>query len=219
MDPGFRDANAIGVSKFADLVAKRPPFASVVRQIMSTAKILAVAGVHEHFANQTGPDGKPWKPLAHPRPDGSRVPLRDKGLLEGSVKGSVNAAELVLRASHPGARVHQFGAIIVPKSAKMLAIPLTVEAKRYGSPRRFPKRRRLFVFTSKKTGNKLLAENKDGTLTFHYVLKDHVYVTPRPYIGFSDRTLKKIERVVADRFADSVAAIFRPESFQLRITM
>jgi phage gpG-like protein len=218
MDPGYSNANAIGVSKLADMVQKRPPFATVVRQIMSTAKILAVAGVHEHFANATGPDGKPWKPI-HPRPDGSRVPLRDKGLLEGSVKGSVNGAELVLRASHPGARVHQFGAIIVPKTAKMLSIPLTVEAKRYGSPRRFPKRRRLFVFTSTKTGNKLLAESKDGKLTFHYVLKDSVYIPPRPYIGFSDRTLKKIERVVADRFADSVSAIFRPQSYQLKISM
>lgn len=219
MDRGFSDANAIGVSKFADLVAKRPPFNTVIRKIMTTAKVLAVAGVHEHFATQTAPDGKRWKPLSHPRPDGSAVPLRDKGLLEGSVKGTVNAAELILRASHPGARVHQFGAIITPKNAKMLSIPLTVEAKRYGSPRRFPKRRRLFVFTSK-AGNKLLAENVgNGKLTFHYVLKDHVYIPPRPYIGFSDRTMKKIERVVADRFADSVATIFRPESFQLRISM
>lgn len=213
MDP------STSVAELAESIRNGPRVAVVLRQLMATVKVMAVAGVQEGFQTHTSPDGKPFKPLKRSRPDGSSSPLQDKGLLQKSVKGEVTGLELVLKASHPGARVHQYGGIIVPRKAKYLSVPLTVEAKRYGSPRRFPKRRNLFVWTSRKTGKKLLAESKNGTLTFHYVLVDSVYIPPRPYLGFSEKTLAKIERVVADRFADSISAIFRPKSFNIRVTM
>lgn len=179
----------------------------VVRAAMPALKVLAVAGVKEHFALSQSPEGTPWKPIAHPRPDGgSGRPLRDKGLLAASISATNTEETLALHASHPAANVHQFGATIRPTRAKALTIPLTREAKRVGSPGRGRFPRSLFVLAAKGGRSAFLAErDESGTVTLHYVLKREVKVPARPYLGFSAKTLDKVTRLLADRLARHIA--------------
>lgn len=179
----------------------------VVAETMPAIRVLAVGGVREHFQTATGPDGKPWKRLAHARPEGgSARPLSDKGLLAASVSARITADTLTLLASHPGANVHQFGAKIRPTRAKALTIPLTAEAKRAGGARRFP--RPLFVIRFPGVESGFLAEDDGKRIVFHYVLRREVEIPARPFLGFSKRTTDRVVAILADRYAKRIAQAF-----------
>lgn len=80
-------------------------------------------------------------------------------------------------------KAHEEGATIRPKRAKYLAVPLAPALKADGSPklpgpRSWGNIQNTFVFTSKKSGRKLIAfRNGRGGLTFLYVLVDEVELT------------------------------------------
>lgn len=172
--------------------------AEALAAVMPAVRVLAIAGVREHFQTQTAPDGKKWKALRHGRVGGGGGPLNDTGRLKASVGATIDRDRLLLTASHPGANLHQFGGVVRPKRAKMLAIPVTKEAKRIGSPRQNKFPRPLFVHA--KGDRAVLAEAaSDGTLTVHYVLRRSVTVPARPFLGFSERTQAKIDKLVQDR--------------------
>jgi hypothetical protein len=180
----------------------------LVRAISEPLKLIAVSGAREHFQTGVGPDGKPWKPLAHDRPEGAGRPLLDKGLLAASMRASTNQTgetlNLDLTASHPGATLQQFGGIVKPVRGEWLSIPVTVEAKRTGSPRRFP--RGLFFVLAKSPETGLLCEvGADGNIKVQYVLKHSVSVSARMFVGFSQKTQDKITRLAADKYAEIVA--------------
>lgn len=204
--------NAINLAQLRDTIQRRGAPAAVVQSALPAMRLLAIAGVKEHFATSTGPGGESWKALAHPRPQGGQHPLRDKGLLMASVGANVTKSQLALIASHPGANVHQHGATIRPKTARMLAIPLTAEANRIGSPRKNHFPRPLFVYAPRGRRSAFLAESKgDGSIRIHYVLKDRVLIPARPFLGFSAKTRDKIDRLLADRLADYVEGLFNPD--------
>lgn len=188
----------LSLTQLAERAAGRAVPTEVIAAAMPAVRVLALAGVKEHFQTQTAPDGRKWKALAHGRVGGGDAVLSDTGRLKASVGAKIDGTRLFLTASHPAANVHQYGATIRPKRAKMLAIPVSKEAKRVGSPRanRFP--RPLFVHA--RDGKAVLAEAKsDGTLSVHYVLRRFVVVPPRPFLGYSERTMQKIEKVIQDR--------------------
>lgn len=200
--------NTVNLADVAAAFARRPVPTEVIASVMPQIRMLAVAGVKEHFQRGQSPDGTVWLKLKHPRPDGGDRPLEDKGRLKASVRAESQGADLLLTASTPYANLHQFGGVVRPKRAKMLAIPITKEAKRVGSPRanRFP--RPLFVL-AKEDGPPTLAESlTDGTVRVHYVLRREVRIPPRPFLGFSRATQEKIERVIQDRVAQWVATLF-----------
>lgn len=192
---------------------------SIVTDVMPVLCVLASSGARTDFAQGVDPDGKPWKPLAHPRPDGSNVTLRDKGLLFASIKATSSGSRLTLQASAAGANVHQYGATIRPKSAKALAIPLTIEAKRIGSPKQNHFPRPLFVYRPGPGRNAFLAERKGkrAKLVLQYVLLKQVTIPARKYLGFSRQTLSRMGRIVAEagsrwaagRFQTAVTRPFR----------
>lgn len=165
--------------------------------------------VLENFQGGHAPDGAPWAPVRHARAHGrgdSSQPLHDRGLLSASVtspteKGHIERitdTSLVMGTTFDYAAIHQFGGVIRPVSAKALAIPLTSDAWRAGRARNFP--RPLFLFKSA-GGKRLLAEAKDRgrgkktwtELIFHYVLASQVTVPARPFLGFSERLVGKLE--------------------------
>ena len=82
----------------------------------------------------------------------------------------------------PYAGIHETGGVIRPKKARMLAIPLTSEARRVGSPRAFP--RKLFVIDH---GSKpALAETlgtKRKRLKVHYVLRSSATIRAKKYLS------------------------------------
>lgn len=170
-------------------------------------KVLAVAGVKEHFRRSQAPDGTPWRALSHARVGGGDKPLLDKGTLQASVTAEVTGKQLILMASHPAAGVHQFGATIRPKNGRFLAIPLTPEAKRVGSPRQNHFPRPLFVYAAQEGRKLFLAESVEGELTIQYRLVGSVTIPPRPYLGFSATTVDKITRVIADRAEAMAVAV------------
>lgn len=178
----------------------------LIKSIMLPIKILAVAGCRESVQAGLDANGRPFKPLVHNRPDGGNKPLLDKGLLAASISAAVTQEGIELKASHPGAAVHQFGATIRAKK-KFLTIPVTTEAKRAGGARRFP--RDLFFVSSRQPNTGLLCEGgPNGGLRVHYVLKQSVKIPARAFLGFSPATELKIVRLVADKAQALIAASF-----------
>jgi phage gpG-like protein len=185
---------------------------------------MAVSDVKKNFNESHSPDGTPWIPLAHGRPGGKGrdKPLQDKGLLYASIQGRANDAGVTIGTNVNYAPIHQFGGVIRPKRAKFLAIPLTVEAKRAGSPRNFPGG---FRFAPTKNGGwvmlsarplsagqqaKITARRASGkALTAgqqrqiaavpQYLLVREVRVPARPFLGFSPVLLGRVEQLILDR--------------------
>lgn len=188
------------------LAAVPDRLADAIREAGPEIEVLAVAGVRQGFAEGVSPDGTPFAPLAHPRPQGGGKPLRNTGLLAASVSASCTGDELALRANAPGARLHQEGGTVRPTRAKALAIPVTPEAVRAGSARRFP--RRLFALGAKAAGKGkgALAESDGrGGVKVHYLLRQSVDVPARPYLGVSEKVLGRIGAAVAAELAAALA--------------
>lgn len=165
-------------------------------------EVLVLGAIRKGITDGVSPSGSPFKPLSHGRPSGGSKPLLDRGILRASVSVHAGPQGLVLRSNAPGARLHQHGGTVVPKRAKALAIPVTREAARAGSPRAFP--RPLFVL--KKAGDPrggVLAERPErgGRPVVHYLLRRSVTVPARPFLGISKDTATMIGKVLSRRLA------------------
>jgi len=200
-------ANTLNITelrKRAELAGKSD---AITESLMRAIGILSVSGAKEGFTTQTAPDGTPWLKLKHPRPDGGGQVLSDKGLLKNSIQVRTFKERIELYASHPAANVFQYGAEIRPVRGKALAIPLTREAKRIGSPRqnRFP--RKLFILKTKR-GKAFLVEKDKGELVWHYILVRGVRIEKREFLGWSEKTLVKIEALAAMKLMDRIVDAF-----------
>jgi phage gpG-like protein len=76
----------------------------------------ALHQVHECFTHQRAPNGRSWKPLQ----SRAGIPLRDSGLLFNSIDVQMNTKGFELFSLAKYARVQNFGAVIVPKTATAL---------------------------------------------------------------------------------------------------
>ena len=159
--------------------------------------------VRDRFRTQTSPDGVQWKPLKHPRPRGGSVPLNDTGRLRASFTATTDATSVTISTAHPGAAVHNFGAIIRPKRRKRLAIPLTKEAQRAGSPRRFPQKLSL-----RPAGRNwlLVTVGPGGKEVGQYLLVSQVKIPARPFLGLSDKARDLVGRMILDTLAGNWGA-------------
>lgn len=106
-----------------------PRLAKILGQIL-------LSDVKSRFSTGTSPSGAKWRPLKHARPNGGNVPLRDTGILMASFTAGHDGRSVWVGTTHPGASLHNSGGVVRGKG-KMLAIPLTKEAKRSGGPRRW----------------------------------------------------------------------------------
>lgn len=175
---------------------------------LRSCKTLIIADVKENFAGAHTPEGQPWPPLAHPRLNskGSDKPLRDRGLLMASVTANgqghieiLSDASLEVGTNLEYARLHQEGGVIVPKNAKALAIPLTRDAARAGSPRDFP--RPLFILPSGKALAETKRKGRGGRireLVVQYALVQRVVIPARKFLGFSQKAITNIRQIFAD---------------------
>lgn len=171
------------------------------------------ASTKENFAGGHAPDGTPWAPLRFARPGskGTDRPLRDKGILGASVTARGSQGNIERRTSTSlewgsnldKAGLHQFGGIVRPTKAKALAIPLTREAVRAGSPRNMRDIFRigggLFEAKQKGKGRRSFTE-----LVQHYILTDEVTVPPRPFLGWNDELVNECANIMADSYAKAV---------------
>jgi phage virion morphogenesis protein len=159
-----------------------------------------VSDSRRRFQTATDPGGRPWKPLKHRRPNGGDKPLRDTGVLRNSITGEATATGAVVFSNLPYARLHEYGGTVRPKRSKYLAIPLTRDAKRTGSPRRFRVKLSFRPFKRKGTGGVLFVR-RAGTTIDHYLLVKSVTIPARPFLSPSDAALKLIDGIVSDATA------------------
>jgi phage gpG-like protein len=148
-----------------------------------------VSDVKRRFVTSTSPDGARWRPLKHKRPRGGDKPLLDTGRLMASITGRSSPTEIVVGTAHPAAPLHQFGGTVKPKRGKYLAIPLTREAQRAGSPRRMKGTKKVPLF----------ARKVEGRWVGHFILAKKAVVPARPFLGLS----KEAERTVAAVLLDA----------------
>ena len=166
-----------------------PALAKVLGQV-------AVSDIRTRFQTGTAPDGVRWRPLKHPRPTGGNQPLLDTGGLRASIHAVPDPAGVTVQTTHPAAALHQFGGVVRPRRAKMLAIPLTKEARRSGGPRRFGKK--LALWPTRKARVFLLVSTARGKEVAQFVLVRAVTVPARPFMGLSAAGLETAARAIAE---------------------
>lgn len=175
-----------------------PPTAGAIRIPPLLGRQLVqimVSDIKGRFSSGTDPQGQPWVPLKWPRPTGGDKPLRDTGVLMASFTGRFDATSVTVGTTHPGAALHNFGGTVRARN-KMLAIPLTKEARRSGGPRRFGRtlrfqptgKRRVFV----------LYEMVNGQRVGQFLLVDQVTVPQREFMGLSPRGLQNVQDAITD---------------------
>jgi len=183
-----------------------PDAAALTTRILEGLKVIVREDTRENFRRAVTPDDRPWPPLARPRPNGTTHPLWKSGDLmrASTVAGDPRHVEeisgntLTFGTTHPLAPIHQSGATITPKRAKYLAIPITRDAEKAGSPRAFG--RKLFPIVKGGVA-KALAETtgkgKNARLVVHYLLRKSVTIPARPFIGIGARLVAKIKAYAA----------------------
>ncbi|WP_333822853.1 phage virion morphogenesis protein [Pinisolibacter sp.] len=103
---------------------------------------ILLKSTRERFRTETDPEGKPWAPLnplyAAGKKAGTKI-LEASGQLASTIVYQIAESALVVGTNRPHARVHQFGATIVPKSGAALVFSMggeTIRAKSVTVPAR-----------------------------------------------------------------------------------
>lgn len=191
------------------------------RAFFKNARMLLIAETKRCFDEGRGPDGEVWLPVKHPRVRGSGtpVPLRDTGMLMASVtsNGSKNHVDreegtaLVFGTNAVQANLQNYGGTVYPKN-KFLTIPVSLEAKRAGSPLRFPNAEKRLKWgvgkkggivyevltpkqqkSKKKPGVNSIYSKVDGDdVMIHFFAVTSVTVPARPFLGISQRLADKL---------------------------
>jgi phage virion morphogenesis protein len=163
-----------------------------LRPLLKTIGILMAAAAKENIKLARTPAGKPFAPLAHPRPAGGSKPLNDTGQLGASITWRIEGSKVIAGTNRRGAALHQFGGTVSAKRTKYLAIPLTRRAARVRSPRSMPGLHPQF----KRGANRGVLADKNGVAQF--ALVPSVQVAARPFLGFGPKLLKRIDAVILD---------------------
>jgi phage gpG-like protein len=154
-----------------------------------------VADVRGQFYDGRGPDGQSWAPLKRERPQGGTKPLMNSGVLANSYTAKADPHGVTVGSTHPAAGLHQFGGVVRPVKARALTIPLTKEAARVASPRRFP--RPLFVAFGGLVER--IGIGKRAKIVKHYVFARSVTVPARP-VGFSRQAQNDAAELLLDYY-------------------
>lgn len=164
--------------------------------------LILQAGVRRRFQTATDPFGRPWPALRRPRPQGGTHPLLNTGVLRNSYQPRVEADGASIGSVLPQARLHNFGGVIVPRRAKSLSIPLTPEAVRAGSPRRFPRRLQMRPVKRGNVVGVLYERDRRGgraaRVVEHYLLVKSVTIPQRQVLGSGPDELRLIDQVAAE---------------------
>ncbi len=169
----------------------------------STIQIMVQADVREQFYGGHGPDGVAFAPLKYARPQGGTNPLTNFGVLANSYHATVDDKGVTLESTAVQAAIHQYGGVIRPVNAKALTIPLTKEAARVGSPRRFP--RPLFsLWGGLVESIPSKAKGKPPKIVKHFLFCKSVTI-PKRSVGFSNKLMEDVGEVVTDFWALAIA--------------
>ncbi len=167
--------------------------------VLKSASLMMVSSAKDCLNRGQTPDGIPFPPLAHTRPAGGNKPLRDKGLLAASISGRNSDTEAAAATNLEYAALQNYGGTVTAKKSKFLAIPLTLEAARAGSPRNFPRRLVAIVQSAQNRG--VLIDNE---LEPQYVLVKSVTIPARPFMGFGPKLLDRLTLLFQEYFTNLV---------------
>ena len=173
------------------------------RPVVEACAKIGLSDVRKHFQESKGPQG-PWPPVyGRIRLGGTAKPLLDTGKMRASLQTRVEGNSYFIGTNAVQAAAHNFGAVIRAKNSKYLAIPLTLEAMRAGSPRRFPRPLDVQIWRDK-TGGVMFEwpvtrrrgriENLESV--DHYLLTKSVTIPKREFLWISPEADKRIARVV-----------------------
>lgn len=157
---------------------------------------LMLSDVRSRFTTGTTPDGAKWAPLRHVRPNGGDKPLLDTGFLMNSIAAAHDSRGVTLTTAHPGAALLNAGGTVRAKN-KMLAIPLTKEAKRSGGPRRWQGPPLRFRPTGK-ARRFLLVAGTGPQAVAQFLLVDEVTVPGREFWGLTEDFQRDAFELVSD---------------------
>jgi len=186
--------------------------AAMKRPLMLGLDAMMKDQVNRTFSRQADPvTGSPWKrtgPLAlRNRPSGGGQTLRATagGLLDSIVSRApmVTDTSVTIGTDKAYGPIHQTGGIVRPKTAKKLAIPLTREAVRAGSARRWmAQNQKKYFFTP----NAICKREPGGRVVAHFARLDSSTIPMRRYLGIGPEYGREIEAFVvkvAERAASS----------------
>lgn len=129
---------------------------------------------------------------------GGRRTLLDTGALRNSIVSSppvVSDDSVTIGSALPYAVTHQEGGVIRPKRSRMLAIPVSREAKLAGYARVWWRQNPGAFIISTRSGGKAIAVERNGVLSIHYILKPSVVIPRRRFLGMSDRLAKNVAAI------------------------
>jgi phage gpG-like protein len=150
-----------------------------LREPLTAAKVLLVADVRENFDQGHDPDGVAWLPLKNPsqkRGGASSKPLRSTDLLMASVtaQGKGHIEKLTDTELVLGTNLEYAG------------------VHQFGATIFFPEKRRSRPWVFMSGGRKVFTRR---------VRAHQVVIPPRPFLGFSERAVDRLERIFAEWFA------------------
>ena len=205
-------AEELSLAEFADRMKAMGADVASMNFIstLKQCKQVVVQEVKENFDQGHTPENDAWRPLAFPRANskGGDLPLRMNGFLMASVTANgrghieeLTDSTLVVGTNLEYAKIHQEGGTITPKGHPFLAIPLTPEASRAGSPRNFGAD--LVPIIGGK-GGVLIERRVKGKGArqqvkeiAQYALVRSVVIPARRFLGFSAKAVKRINEVFA----------------------
>lgn len=148
-------------------------------------------GAQLRFRSTSGPDGAAWEKSFRAKHEGGQT-LSLSRRLRNSITYTATGSTATVGTSVEYAAIHQFGGTVRAKNAQFLSIPVTLEARKAGSPRKMAG---LHVAQTLK-GQFILVNDKGVT---QYLLRKQVTIPARPFLGVSAGD--RIELIgVAERF-------------------
>lgn len=163
---------------------------------------VVLSSTQQRFQQGVGPDGVPW-PQSRRAEGQSGQTLLDKGYaggLVGSLQAKHDAKSGKVGTNKSYAAMQQFGGVIKPRNAKALAIPLTPQARRAGSPLKFGKKLALVWPKGSKFGwlveRQAATTRKTAREIAQYLLAPSVTLPARPYLGITAADIAEIRNQV-----------------------
>lgn len=149
-------------------------------------------GAHLRFRAQQAPDGTPWEKSMRAQGAEGGQTLRLSSRLRNSLRWEATRDSVTIGTNVVYAAIHQFGGIIRAKKGPFLAIPVSAEARKAGSPRKM----KGLVFKETVKGKLALIDPKTGTV--HFLLRTQVKMPARPFLGASDSDTAEIVRAITE---------------------
>ena len=154
----------------------------------------SVQATKKRLTRGVDPDGKPF---VRSKYDPRRGGLKRKGRLRRSIVYTMlSDTSGVVGSNIIYGRIHQFGGVIRPRTAKMLAIPLTAKARRL-RPRQF----RGLVCVGKYPRLWLVKKGVRETTAWrwHYILVLKVVMPQRRWLGVGREDEGQIKKIMIDK--------------------